>query len=223
MAELSLRAAIDAAPWRSPSALALLAANLLPLYGVLAWDWPVFPLLLLFWFENVMLGLLNALRMLLADPENLGSWLSKLLMIPFFCVHYGMFTAGHGVFVFAFFGGKEYESLSQGLWVLKPAARAAAEFNLWLPLAALAGSHLFSFAWNYVLKGEYREARVENLMMKPYARVIVLHVTVLFGGFGAMALGSPLWALLLLIALKIGLDLAAHLKEHRAAQAPADG
>jgi hypothetical protein len=52
------------------------------------------------------------------------------------------------------------------------------------------------------------------LMARPYGRVMVLHVTVLIGGFAAMALGSPVWALLLLLALKIGLDLKAHIKEH---------
>jgi hypothetical protein len=29
-----------------------------------------------------------------------------------------------------------------------------------------------------------------------------------------MALGSPLWALLVLVALKVALDLKAHVKEH---------
>ena len=38
----------------------------------------------------------------------------------------------------------------------------------------------------------------------------------LLGGFAAMALGSPLWALLVLLVLKVVLDLRAHLKEHRA-------
>ena len=52
-------------------------------------------------------------------------------------------------------------------------------------------------------------------MQQPYGRVVVLHLTILLGGFAAMLLGSPLWALLLLIGLKIALDLKAHLKEHR--------
>jgi hypothetical protein len=43
---------------------------------------------------------------------------------------------------------------------------------------------------------------------------VVLHVTIILGGIGAMALGSPLWALLVLLAMKIGLDLKAHVKEH---------
>jgi len=51
-------------------------------------------------------------------------------------------------------------------------------------------------------------------MTRPYLRVVVLHVGILVGGFAAMALGSPLWALVVLLAMKIGLDWKAHVKEH---------
>jgi energy-converting hydrogenase Eha subunit C len=51
-------------------------------------------------------------------------------------------------------------------------------------------------------------------MTQPYQRVVVLHIAIILGGIGAIALGSPLWALLVLLAMKIGLDLKAHLKEH---------
>jgi hypothetical protein len=206
----------DTLTWRSPSSLALIASNLVVLWGVLFWGWPVFPLLLLFWLENVIVGLLNVLRMLLADPADLALWGAKLFMVPFFCFHYGMFTAIHGVFVVGFFGGKEYDHMVTGLWTFDAAARAVRDFSLWLPLAALAGSHLFSFCWNYVLQGGYQRAALAELMVKPYSRVIVLHLTIIFGGWGVMLLGSPLWALLLLVGLKVWLDLKAHLKEHAA-------
>jgi len=109
-------------------------------------------------------------------------------------------------------GGKRYDV--QGLWVLEPAARAAADYGLWLPLAVLAASHLFSFGWNYLVRGEFRRAKLAELMSKPYGRVVVLHIAIILGGIGAIALGSPLWALVVLLALKIGLDLKAHVKEH---------
>jgi len=125
-----------------------------------------------------------------------------------------MFTAIHGVFVFDMLGGKRYDV--QGLWVLEPAARAAADYGLWLPVAVLVASHFFSFAWNYLYRGEFRRAKMSELMTKPYVRVVVLHVAIILGGIGAMALGSPLWALLVLLAMKIGLDLKAHVKEHSA-------
>ena len=194
------------------SAWILLAANLIPVAGVLLWGWSVFALLVLFWMENVIIGAFFALRMLCADPRDAALWAGKLFMVPFFCFHYGMFTAIHGVFVFSIFGGKSYSA--SGLQVLEPAARAASELGLWLPLAALLASHAFSFVWNYLVRGEFRRASLPALMAKPYGRVVVLHLAIILGGIGAMALGSPVWALLVLLALKIGLDLKAHVKEH---------
>lgn len=199
-----------AAAW---SVWVLVAANLFPLYGVLAWDWQVFPLLALFWMENVIIGLLNVARMLAADPADPALWLAKLFYIPFFSVHYGFFTVGHGVFVLSGMFGGESGGV-QGLDVLAPALNAARTYDLWLPIAALGASHLFSFFWNYLQRGEYLRASLSELMFKPYARVFVLHITIIGGGFAAMALGSPVWALVLLIGIKVGLDLAAHRKEH---------
>ena len=207
----------EKAPIEKPvSAWILLAANLVPVAGVLLWDWSVFALIALFWMENVIVGVFFALRMLCADPRDPALWAGKLFMVPFLCFHYGMFTAIHGVFVFTLFGGRAYSS--SGLQVLEPALRAARELGLWLPLAALLASHGFSFLWNYLYRGEFRSAQLSRLMAKPYGRVVVLHVAIILGGIAAMALGSPVWALLVLLALKIGLDWKAHLKEHSAAK-----
>jgi hypothetical protein len=173
------------------SAWILLAANLVPVAGVLLWDWSVFALIVLFWMENVIVGVFFALRMLCADPRDPALWAAKLFMVPFFCFHYGMFTAIHGVFVFTLFGGKAYPV--QDLRVLEPAARAAAELGLWLPLAALLASHGFSFLWNYLYRGELRHAQLSRLMAKPYGRVVVLHVAIILGGIAAMASSSPAW------------------------------
>jgi hypothetical protein len=183
------------------SAWVLLAANLVPLAGVLLWDWDAFALLALFWMENVVVGVFFALRMLTIDPRDPALWMAKLFLVPFFCFHYGMFTAIHGAFVFSVFGKSD-------------ALRAASDYGLWLPIAVLLASHLFSFVWNYLVGGEFRRAQLTRTMMQPYARVIVLHVAIILGGIAATAFGSPVWALLVLVALKIALDLKAHVKEH---------
>jgi len=83
----------------SPSALVLVAANLVPLAGVLFFGWSVFSTLLLFWVENVIVGAFNVLRMLVAQPQIGVMWAAKLFMIPFFTFHYGMFVTVHGLFV----------------------------------------------------------------------------------------------------------------------------
>jgi len=200
----------------SPGAavIALLVANLVPLYGVLVLGWEVFPLVLLFWMENVVIGVLNVARMLCVDPRDPASWAAKLFIVPFFCFHYGMFTTVHGVFVFSLFGGQGFSRV-RGLNVLGPAMDAVREYGLQLAVLALAASHLFSFLWNYLGRGEFRRVSLRTLMARPYGRVVVLHLAILGGGFAAAALGSPVWALVLLIALKVGFDLHAHLKEHR--------
>jgi len=207
------------AGWLSPSSLVLVAANLIPLYGVFVLGWPVFPILLLYWLENVAIGLINVLRMLLAAPTDPVLWGGKLFLVPFFCFHYGMFTAIHGSFVVGLFGGKVYRDLDHGLLPVEGVSRAVIDYNLGWAVLILAASHLFSLFWNYLGHGEFRRASPMELMQRPYSRVVIMHLTILLGGGVTMVLGSPEWALLLLIALKIGFDLRAHLKEHRKALA----
>ena len=54
----------------TPPVLALVAANLVPLYGVLFLGWEVFQVVLLFWMENVVVGVFFILRLLTARPEG---------------------------------------------------------------------------------------------------------------------------------------------------------
>jgi hypothetical protein len=51
-------------------------------------------------------------------------------------------------------------------------------------------------------------------MGAPYARVVVLHLTILFGAFLTAMIGQPIGALVILVGLKTILDLALHLREH---------
>ncbi|HEY6223825.1 MAG TPA: DUF6498-containing protein [Gemmatimonadales bacterium] len=191
-----------------PSAYVLLATNLIPLIGVLLHNWTVFQILLLYWCENVVVGGFNVLRMLVAQPKSEITWAGKLFLIPFFCFHYGMFTLVHGIFVVALFGGNKFGGLSGA--TLLNAVRGA---GLTVPVVALVASHGFSFFHNYLGDGEYQRVFLPQLMFRPYGRIVVLHLTVLLGGFLVVALGAPAAALLLLVGLKTAIDLGAHLKE----------
>ncbi|HEV2749154.1 MAG TPA: DUF6498-containing protein [Gemmatimonadales bacterium] len=83
----------------TPTAVVLVAANLVPLVGVLFFGWSVYATLLLFWVENVIVGVFNILRMVAATPDNQLAWAAKVFMIPFFTFHYGMCVMVHGLFV----------------------------------------------------------------------------------------------------------------------------
>jgi hypothetical protein len=52
-------------------------------------------------------------------------------------------------------------------------------------------------------------------MAAPYGRIVVLHIAILFGGMATLALGSPVFLLVLLIVGKVFLDLKFHQRSHR--------
>ncbi len=200
---------------------ALVAANLLPLAGVAVLGWRLGDVMVLYWLENGVIGAYTWLRILSAGGadsavEAVVDGLGKLFVLAFFTVHYGLFWTVHGVFVLELF--------AEGRAALR-GVPTPIDLGSWLPAAggfgwALVGlvlSHGVSFVANWLGRGEYRGADARTVMMQPYGRVVVLHLVILLGGFLALALGQPLAALVLLVALKTGTDLVAHLAEHRGA------
>ena len=201
----------------TPSLFALVIANAFPLVGVLFLGWTVFPLVLLYWLENLVVGGFNVAKLVLAQPRQPAYWLGKAFLVPFFLVHFGGFTYIHGVLVVSFFGPKG----AQGFDLLTTVPAAIRANQLGWSLLGLVLSHGLSFYWNYVRSGEYQRASLNALMAQPYGRVIVLHLTVLFGGWVVMLLGSPVFALVVLVVLKTAADLRAHRAERRKFAEPA--
>jgi hypothetical protein len=145
------------------------------------------------------------------DNMHLLNHGSKLFFVPFFIIHYGLFCFVHGVFIFAIFGREAGGFGPFG--GLGNIPRVFSGEHLWLGVIALAASHLWSFFVNFLGRGEYRQTAVPILMFQPYARVVVLHMAILLGAFFALALGSNIVVLMILIIGKTILDLSLHLRE----------
>ena len=188
-------------------------ANLLPLYGVIVLDWPVVALLLLFWLENVVVGAFNVLRILAAQLSEFMMLPRKLFVAAFFVIHYGGFAMGHLIFILSIFGGDAI-AVQGGFPTPTIVRELVGDYRLGFPVAALILSHGISFFFNYLGEGEYRTARIASLMSRPYGRVVILHIVILVGGGISMALGEPVFALVLLVVLKIIVDLAGHRWDH---------
>jgi hypothetical protein len=191
----------------SPSGLALLGANLVPLAGVLLLDWRLGDVMTLFWAENAVIGFYNLLKLAVVARAAI------VFVGPFFLGHYGGFMAGHFLFIYYLF--------VRGIQATGPEAGPLAALSdlfvpLWPALLALFVSHGISFAVNFLGQREYRGRKAADQMSEPYKRIIVMHLTIIFGGWLIMLLRSPVPALILLIALKTIVDLRAHRREHRA-------
>jgi len=191
------------------SALSLIAANLIPLIGALLLDWSVFLIIFLFWSENLIIGFFNVFKLILSQGQEKMT-ATKAFTVPFFMIHYGGFCAAHGVFVISLFGKwanadlSDFHNFIHDLFIDEKAIYA---------VMALFLSHGFSFIYNYILKGERKKATIKKLMMTPYSRIFILHVTLIFGAFLLIQFKAPEAGLTLLIILKIAVDLSAHLKE----------
>ena len=224
------------APSLAPRILTVAIYTLLPVAGLLflGWDWR--EVIIVYWLENVVLGVAMVIRMLrtLGDPGTDPIIVNGRAVDPspmvifgmtvFFCVHYGLFTLVHGVFVFVIAAG--------GFGAAGPAEPTLGSNSLGGPDAA----SLASIDWPGVLLvaaiggliqllmaafGPLGSKRGGALMMSAYPRIIVLHVTILGGAFLIANLGWPPIAALLLIGMHGLVDLVAIVRAHRAHREPA--
>jgi hypothetical protein len=235
------------------SVLVLIAFNLVPLVGVLVGRWNVATLLVLYWVENGVIGVLNVPKVLLAEGPTRTGIGSALALVPasrgliaaFFLVHYGVFWVVHGIFVwtlplFASLGSAT-ATLFDGPGAVDAPLGGFGGFGPFAPFGAAAGtgvdgsavvwgaiglaiSHGVSFVLNYLGRGEYRKVSPQEQAQQPYSRLIVLHLAIIFGGFVSLMMGSPLGSILVLVLLKTALDVRFHRREHdRLAARPATG
>jgi len=82
-------------------------------------------------------------------------------------------------------------------------------------VACLLVSHGVSYVQNFIRKREYKRVDAKKLFFQPYARVIVLHLTIILGVFAVMVLGTSLVAMILFVVLKIVVDVIGHLRERK--------
>ena len=178
----------------------------------------------LYWLESAIIGVFTVLKMLrtegnLVSNESIkmtingetvkapqaNPFSAKLFYVPFFTIHYGLFMIVHLVFLLAFFGSTLFTLNSSG----------SLDFGgVLVGFLSLVFSHAMSYRINFIGKGEYKVLNASQLMMSPYPRIIVMYLTVLFGGFFAMFSGQSVTALALLVILKTAVDIASHSFEH---------
>jgi hypothetical protein len=194
---------------RSPIVWVGLIVDLLPVYAVFAWGWDATPLVLLYWVENVIIGVMTLPRILVSGARmGLGGALFGLFIAGFFTIHYGMFCTVHGVFLVAMAGWADGTMQAAQAAALNGTedsipnmieyAMASAPHADWI-VAVIAGFQVFLFVWQFIGKGEWRTADPGDEMGAPYGRIVLLHLG-LFVGFGALiVMGQPMAGVLALI------------------------
>lgn len=179
---------------REPQALLALAFNLVPAFCVLLFGWSPAILILLYWAENVALGVFQLLRMNVCTfRDGLGIGLVGLFGSAFFVVHYGLFCLAHGLFALSFLGfemGLPNTAEMPEQLVLQLPDILRREQGFTLSVLAIVALQAVAFV-QWIVQGAWKTADDGKLMGEVYGRIVVLHLTLFATAFALDALGGP--------------------------------
>jgi hypothetical protein len=185
----------------------MVAANLVPLIGVLFLGWSVATVLIVYWLENGVVGFMNIPRILFASgtPNTVAAGMFgrawNVMAAVFFAFHYGLFWLVHGIFVFVLMG------ISRPGFP-EPLRAVVGEPSLLIAVLALILSHGTDLVVHYFGRGDFRTATPAEQAVEPYPRMLVLHVTIVVGAFAIAFLGQPVALVAVLVVAKTVLDVS---------------
>lgn len=193
---------------RDTSLQVLLLVNLFTIFVAVKEEWGLGTLMWVYWFQSIIIGFFNVVRIVrlknfstdglkMNDQPISPTQASKYLVAGFFTVHYGLF---HLVYFFFLFIGftKIAGSTSPVAW----------NFVIVTSLMFFC-NHLFSFLYNK--ERDVKKINIGTLMFLPYARILPMHLTIIFAPVFVVFATFPLFIFLL---LKTIADMITHIVEH---------
>lgn len=200
--------------------IALIAmAGAVPVIAVLTGRMWVGEVFILFWLENVVVWAFTFVRILTATGSATGSdtagVLPRLGNALFFSVHFGIFTAVHGAFVFVIAGlyltrGSDTRP-EGGFGPSGDGFGPSGDESLGAPflwaLLAIFLVQLFALVVYWFARGERHRVTLQQAMFAPYPRMIVLHVVIIAAVPLSFVFPRAALPVLLLVGLRTALDL----------------
>jgi hypothetical protein len=195
------------------STLSLIFSNLLVIFFAIVDGISANEVLWIYWSQSVIIGIFNFIKMItLKEFSTEGFKQGKKQMLPtrataissavFFLFHYGFFHVIYAVFLGAFSDFSHSNGSSNG--------------TKYFLLSA--GMFFISYLIEFINSRKEQTEELPNIgliMFAPYARIIPMHLTIIFGGFiGAagsiFSTNTNLAIIVLFIGLKTVVDLITH-------------
>lgn len=183
---------------RDSTVWTLVIANLYPLISVLQGTATAMSIVILYWLQSVLIGLVAFFRLFFIETGAKGQAI-------FFLLHYGFFHFVYSIFLFGFAKAASPNTTIDATW-----------------LASAIGLFAFHHGRSFIVhKQEYEEkmegldarARQSKIFATPYLRIIPMHLAIIFGGALSGLLGGFAVALILLV-LKTVSDVFVHVVSH---------
>lgn len=185
------------------------------LTGLLWWGWDPFYVVMAYFFETILVGIIHVVKMILvlryspvqrqaraAHPHDDMLHMGTIL---FFLAHYFFFVAIQSVFVFAFFqkalppGAEPFHILHNYGWLLRQPA-----FILLVAIQAFTLTGVAIRQW--WLPGKYATYTLRTMFAQPYLRIVVQQFVAILAGFFFIVFQQGLAAALLVVVLRMVVD-----------------
>ena len=204
--------------------LSLLLVNGIIIVLAVSQGWDLGTTIFVYWAQSIIIGFFTVVRILGLRIEDLPSeeieaipaallqvkdrkssfWTIKIGLAAFFSLHYGLFHYGYLSFLEIFGFVMPGDIRDAGCMVLA--------------CGLFFANHLYSFLF-------YRESErkqgtyVQELFVRPYLRIIPIHITIILGGFLTMifyAIGRDpsVFILVVFLLVKTLVDAWMHIRKH---------
>ena len=206
-----------------------LLVNAIPLYGVKFHGWSALTVVVLYWFENLLIAVFTCARIALHRrlTRKRGHWRGGQLgtkvngkpsgqgLLGEYATAAFVFTLAHGIFVGAFVLIAADNHPDNPVWQFS--REQFRQGAIWIAFTLFAefimdalSMRTRSFAW------------IKAYVGQRMGRVVIMHMTIIFGMWGMMMTESPFAVLYALIALKTLWDIAASHVSANASALPAE-
>lgn len=202
-----------------PATLILIAANAVPILGVLFLRWDAFLLLVLYWMETAVIGFWTMLLIAKLTDRVIGKHgegQSRGAIVAVLTANAGGFMGVHFFFLWNLFAGAWKQKIG-GVWDFIQVI--VLDQGLWLALLILFVARgvepcllMFGPDWyrRKLTQGETPSPWLRGgLLFTLYARIVVMQFVIILSGFVVAFLGgaAAVAPLILLIAIKTAIDL----------------
>jgi hypothetical protein len=212
-------------------AIGTFIGNIIPLIGVLYWQWDTFQLVILYWLETLVLAVVTLARLARLPASQRGESTvngtlrpdTRASLVGFFALHSGCFIAAHLVFLITLFGSE---------WARKVGGTASYVHELlfangaWTALTFIVVAQVIKFlvepeppAAAPAGGPNDKNAVVGAIVGQLYVRIVIMQCAIIFSGWISSTLNS-LSPLLIIITLKTLVDLVTSLRPSTSPASP---
>lgn len=195
--------------------MALWLNLLFMLFGILVLGWHPEFILIAYFMETIIIGVLNIGKMatvqLVGEAERreratrTARNARSQANIPFFILHYFFFVFVQSVFMFAFCG-KQFPEIPEAFHVLKNYRWVLSQPDILPPILGLAATNSINQIYHYYIPQKYHKYTLAETMTQPYLRIFIQQFVVILSGF-FMFFSQAMVAAIILVMLRFVLDM----------------